>query len=129
MPANSERVAVSSIRLDPENPRLPEELQGGSQERILEYFYDNGALEELARSFIDNGFFEHEPLLVVRADDSLAALEGNRRLAALKILLAEPEAEALGAEFDLGEIPAGRIAELRDVPTFMIDNRDEVRKY
>ena len=42
-------------------PRLPERLHGGSQSEILDFLHRQGALEELAQSYLDNGFFVHEP--------------------------------------------------------------------
>src|SRR4051794_19709698 len=89
-----EDVAVSDLLLDPLNPRLPEDLQGSPQGELLRYLYEEAVLDELIQSFSDNGYFEHEPLIAYR-DRRLrgwVVLEGNRRLAALKILLREPEA-------------------------------------
>ncbi len=84
-------VEPGELRLDPENPRLPEEVIGESQSAILRYLFDNAVLDELATSYTNNGFFEHEPLMVARDDHHYVVLEGNRRLAALKILLQDEE--------------------------------------
>lgn len=124
---------VAELALDPNNPRLPEDLQGASQERLLEYLYENGSLDELARSFADNGYFQHEPLIV--AGDEIegfpfTTLEGNRRLATLKILLGLPP--ALGDDWDVGldePLSAERAAELASVPCYRVESREEVHKY
>src|SRR4051794_1303207 len=89
MPPERRDIAIEELILDAQNPRLPEELQGGAQGPVLRYLADNGAIGELVRSMADNGYFEHEPLIVTPADSKYIVLEGNRRLAALKILLSD----------------------------------------
>src|SRR5262249_55147402 len=90
----------AELLLDPQHPPLPENLQGGEQTELLRTLNEGGVPEEITRSLNDNGFFEHEPLIAYE-DDELEAyvvLEGNRRLAALKILLGAPEARDEGLE-------------------------------
>jgi hypothetical protein len=121
---------VSELKLDPQNPRLPEALQGALQSTILRHLFENDTLEEIAQSYIDNGFFPHEPLIVLEKPDKDGlhpVLEGNRRLAALKILLQAPEAE--GLEFAGIEITAAQAKALERVPCFTIPTRDEVHAY
>src|SRR5262249_7736539 len=81
--------AVDILSLDPQNPRLPEDLQGAAESKILRHLAENDALEEIAQSYVDNGFFPHEPIIILdkpERDGRHLVLEGNRRLAALKIL-------------------------------------------
>jgi hypothetical protein len=99
MPAAEDRkireIPVERLLLDPLNPRLPEGLVGrkrgaSAQAVLLDYFSTHGVLDELAASFVDNGFFATEPLIVTPEGapvGSFVVLEGNRRLAALQILL------------------------------------------
>jgi len=70
---------ISALRLDDKNPRLPPSIQGKSQSDILKYLFDKGSLEELAHSFVDNGFFPHEPLaiLAMRRMGSTSYLRGT----------------------------------------------------
>ncbi len=132
MPPVRKDVRVADLLLDADNPRLPEERQGVSQAALLRYLYDNSALDELVRSLADNGFFEHEPLITVAGPGrgKFTALEGNRRLAALKILLKAPEAEEEGIQAALEEEPSKeRLKELSEVPCYVVADRDEVHKY
>jgi hypothetical protein len=116
--------------LDPDNPRLPEELRGASQPQILEYLSDNAVLDELARSYLNNGFFQHEHLIVAPHNDSFVALEGNRRLAALKIVLQDDDAEEAELKFDLDDEPSEEVRQsLLELPVFVVPSRDDVRKY
>lgn len=122
--------AISSLKLDDQNPRLPPGLQGKSQSELLRYLFDKCALEELATSFIDNGFFPHEPLAILaepEEDGKHVVLEGNRRLAALMILLAVPEAADLS--FASIEHDPEALAALREVPCFPVVDRDAVHTF
>ncbi len=124
------RVRHEQLRLDPQNPRLPEEVQGKPQPEILSYLSGNGGLEELARSYINNGFFEHEHLIVTPDDSTYIVLEGNRRLAALKILLEDDDAQEADLKFALDEeLDPSRREKLLDLPVFVVESREEVRKY
>lgn len=120
---------IDSIELDPLNPRLPEELTGAKQPALLQYLFENGVLEELAQSFIDNGYFSHEPIVVVRSDKPgrFVALEGNRRLATLKILCGSEIAEGIG--FAGLEATSGQISELKEVPCYEVDSRESVYSF
>ena len=118
-----------NLILDEENPRLPERLHRSPQSEILTYLKQQGALEELAYSFRDNGFFPQEPLLVVRDGEEgpYTVVEGNRRLAALKILHGSPEAGDLG--FGGIDVPAERLEELREIPCVLIEDRNRIHAY
>src|SRR4051794_5785369 len=118
------RLPAAQLMLDEQNPRLPEELRGGSQPAILTYLYDNAVLEELARSYVNNGFFQHEHLVVAEQHDRYAVLEGNRRLAALKVLLGDDDAQDAELSFALeDELTPDRAAELtRPLPVFVVEN-------
>jgi len=85
------QVPISSLLLDPHNPRLPESLRGGEQTDlavVLEMGFDAFAV---AQSIADNGFFAAEPLIAIREEpDRYIVVEGNRRLTAL-LGLSHPE--------------------------------------
>jgi len=77
---------IADLRLDPENPRLPADKQGASQEDLavdLDLGYETLTVAE---SIATHGFFNSEPLIVVpdEAEEGVwIVVEGNRRLAAL----------------------------------------------
>ena len=131
-PAEPNRVSVSQLRLDPNNPRLPENVQGSSQPALLSYLEENDALGELAGSFLANGFFLNEPLVVLPADGEgiRTVVEGNRRLATLKILLQHEDALEAALAFDIDtEANADRLAGLEAVPVFEIAAPESLRAY
>lgn len=105
-------IPIDRLHLDPQNPRLPEEVQGSSPDVLLQHLAEHFDLEEIADPMAQNGYFDEEPLVVVpidlpqelipkigeaesptylkfleKADFTVA--EGNRRLATAKILLSE----------------------------------------
>lgn len=125
-----ELVEAARLELDPHNPRLPEGLQGQDEATLLTYLADNAVLDELMQSFADNGFFRHEPLIGVPSGDKVIVLEGNRRLAALKILTGAPEAIDQGLKPTLQDpLTADRRGELVAIPTYVVADRAEVHKY
>ncbi len=114
--------------LDDQNPRLPERLHGESQSEILAFLFRQAALEELAQSYLDNGFFQHEPLIVVpQGGERFAVVEGNRRLAALKILLGAPEANE--HQFIGMEPTDAQKSGLAVVPCFVVEDRSLVHPF
>lgn len=82
------KVPVERLRLDRANPRLDGEVAEASDERIIARLYRSAELDELLQSISANGYLDIEPLVVMRDgdDDGLIVLEGNRRLATLRLL-------------------------------------------
>jgi hypothetical protein len=130
-PPEFRTVPVGDIRLDERNPRLPEDiLEKPTQAKVLEYLSESAVLDELAISLLDNGYFVYEPLYVVKEKGAYVAIEGNRRLATLKILLHLPPADDSEIEFVLEEEPKKKqLDALREVPCFIARSRDELRSF
>lgn len=122
------KVPVENLRLDAENPRLDENLEAFSQADLMNVFYDNYVLNELAASYIANGFFPSEHLLAL---EDGTVLEGNRRLAALKFLLHDDDAREAGLpEYETDEeFTKADLDALKTVPVLYVDDREEVWAY
>jgi hypothetical protein len=89
MAIRTESVQIERLLFDPQNPRLPEDLQG-SQKRIFRYLVDDIGVEDLLNSMAASGVIECDPMIAREAeDDRFYIIEGNRRLAALKLLNGE----------------------------------------
>ena len=90
----TEKVRVERLRLDRRNPRLIGGDGNASDKAIIARLYAAAELDELLQSITANGYMDIEPLIVMEdpnaGSDELIVLEGNRRLAALR-LLREPE--------------------------------------
>lgn len=82
-----QHIEVSSLNFDPSNPRLPSSLDEATEEEILRWMCADGGILDLMRSIGEQGYFDGEPLLVTKSNESgYVVVEGNRRLAALKLL-------------------------------------------
>ena len=83
-----EYININSLKFDPENPRLPIKQRNASERKIIEWMLLDASLLELISSIGQNGFFHGEPLLVekIEGKDEYVVIEGNRRLAASKLL-------------------------------------------
>jgi hypothetical protein len=124
---------VAELLLDPENPRLPADLDTTDQHALLRIFDLHYNLDELADSMLERGFFSEEPLLTIPDDPGhRVVVEGNRRLAAVKLLL-EPESRAAVNRTEhwdrLAEAMAQRREELDPLPTFEYASREELLDY
>lgn len=126
-------VPVEELVLDPKNPRLPEAVQGRPQAEILAYLDEHDVLDELIESFVANGYFRNEPILVLPADTDgkRIVVEGNRRAsAAMRLLGSEVAREAdLVADGEVLGLTAERLRELSRIPAFELEDRDEVSRY
>lgn len=80
-------LSVNELDFDPSNPRFAIELASGPLDRLLDRMIRDERLQELMQSIGLQGYFDGEPLLVTRAENGrYHVVEGNRRLAALKLL-------------------------------------------
>lgn len=77
---------VTSLHLDSKNPRLGRETASFAPREIIQYLFEHDKAMELAISIATRGFFPNEPLLAIKENDKVVVVEGNRRLAALKVL-------------------------------------------
>ena len=82
-------IKTSDLAFDFKNPRLVEfDLTENSTEaEIIAVLWEAMDVRELALSIAASGFFQHEPLIVASEEGLNIVIEGNRRLAAVKILL------------------------------------------
>lgn len=93
-----EETPVDELFLDPKNPRLADTVHTGTQASILKVMEREFDLQPLIDSMYRSGFFWEEPLVAVReplaelkGKKVLHVIEGNRRLAALKMILSNPD--------------------------------------
>jgi len=121
-------VDPASLKLDTRNPRFA--AQGGSPSKekdIIQNLLETADLRELIDSLTANGYVDFEPLVVVDEGKGLTVIEGNRRVAAIK-LLRDPK---LAAELRV-EIPTltDKLAKtLEHARVIEVATRDEARQY
>jgi hypothetical protein len=128
--------SVDQLFLDPKNPRLGRHriAAGLNQENLLEVMR-TWTLEELAWSYLQSGgFWAHEALIVVmetlEGRERRVVVEGNRRLAALKLLqLAyhkKPVSSKWIAMIQDSQVPRNLFAR---VPYLLADSRNDVQAF
>src|SRR3954447_8458419 len=86
----SEDLPIEQLRLDPDNPRFVTDRDTTNLAEFLPWFNADADLLAVASSIAANGYHAAEPLLVAPRDDGderLVVVEGNRRFAAVLILL------------------------------------------
>ena len=114
----------SDLYFDPENPRLADRsFSAENQEEILRWLWRNKSVNELVDSILANSFWEHEELFATEEGDRWVVVEGNRRLAAVKIL-SDPELrKRLGIQ--LARDPSERVLDsIRSLPVIHATRED-----
>lgn len=126
------RFQTKDLLLDPENPRIIEFGLGANpkQSDILQALWDKMAVAEVAMSIAWNGYFEHEPLFIEEEGRKFVVIEGNRRLAAVKLLLDADLRRTVGATDlpDIDRIDPKRRLELQALPG-QLATRKELWRY
>ncbi|RJQ14141.1 MAG: hypothetical protein C4560_12785 [Nitrospiraceae bacterium] len=144
------KIEVDRLHLDAENPRLPESIQGQKEATILQELFEEFNLEEISDSISQNGYFDEEPLVAIplgltakllRKSESenydafihkkttqFTVVEGNRRLATIKILLDKGTQNSLGIR-SWPEISKEVREDISKLPVIVYPERKEVIPY
>lgn len=148
-------IAIDKLHLDPFNPRLNPELRGKNEKETLRSLKRHFGLDELAFSMSENGYFDEEPLIVIplnlpekfegkdhtesnedndyinfldSKDVKFTVVEGNRRLASVKILISDELRAELGIR-KWPQITAQRRYGLKHLPAIIYPERKGVLPY
>lgn len=97
---DEDRQRPADLKFDPFNPRMPL-MRFDSDADTVKFMIESHDVDELVRSILASGWLDYEPLIVQQGTNFV--LEGNRRLAALKLI----GLPALRAEvgYELPDIP------------------------
>ncbi len=133
MTMNIELVPWDNLRLDAQNPRLKSVISEPTQLDLLKTLYTEMSVDEIALSIAENGYFEEEPLFVVKdklekGRQTYVVIEGNRRLAAVEILCDDAIRKKIEAT-DLPEISAGAKKQLAKLPCVVYGGRRELWQF
>ncbi|MCY4674938.1 MAG: hypothetical protein OXD43_14460 [Bacteroidetes bacterium] len=100
---NTCNISPSDLYLDPTNPRIGfEEFSLSDQKKILRWLWRNNSVDELVDSILANCYWEHEELFATKEAGKFVVVEGNRRLAAVKIISDAHLREDLGINLEEG---------------------------
>lgn len=113
----------TTLHFDRQNPRSPDQ-DFTDDDAVLEHLAEWFDVGELVLAIAHSGWYDYEPLIVLDPDN--VVLEGNRRLAALRIL-ADPSLGArLGVPVPEEVVPAARPDRIR---VRRVSSRQEARAY
>ncbi len=133
-----ESATLDELFLDAKNPRLGRHNveKGLNQDDVLELMKD-WSLEELAVSFLESGFWPQEALIAVnepikaKGKPGLVIVEGNRRLAALKMIRRTHEGLETSSKWKtiLKGYHKAALSRLDRIPYILKPNRESVTAY
>lgn len=122
-------IDTSKLDFDPENPRFYRlNEQAGSDTAVVEEMLDDESVQDLMLSIGEQDYFPGEPLLVVKKGKSYIVVEGNRRLAAVKLLngeLKSPKKKEKSVQLILNEA----IHKPTKLPCLVYKKREDVLRY
>ena len=127
--AGYQHIDLDKLLLDATNPRLAELgiPKTASQFELLKALWDEMAVEEVAMSIAYSGYFEHEPLFVEdNGHGKYVVIEGNRRLAAVKLLVDASLRQKVKAT-RLPPIDATASKKLKTLPIILTTRKDSWR--
>ena len=124
-----EQISVDCLDLDARNPRLTDMDIGVSDEAIIAHLYRAEDLSELLQSIAANGYMDIEPFIVCRENGRLIVLEGNRRLAAVRLLrddgLSNKIYDATRTRIGVPIITKQRRDTLEKISVYRVANRED----
>ena len=124
-------VSVNKLFLDEQNPRLRSH-DAKTQGEILGVLVREMSVDEIALSIAANGYYATERLLVIDRDSgprgTFTVIEGNRRLAAVQVLLDGKKRRSAGAT-GLPRLTSARRRELQTLPVSIFPGREQLWPY
>ncbi|WP_265663877.1 ParB/Srx family N-terminal domain-containing protein [Verminephrobacter aporrectodeae] len=128
------KVSCDYLKLDHGNPRLVAISACPTDEKIIAQLYRGEELEELLQSIAANGYIDIEPLIVWLdpSDQKFTVLEGNRRLAAIRLFREPGLVQAIakdGLKISVPAISADKMESLSAVSVYSVPDRDAARSF
>src|SRR5258708_6071665 len=126
-PKQTGKVPTELLDFDPANPRLVEDgIKNPTESQIILALAEMADLSEVVQSIAANGYIDIEPIIAQRIGDRWRVLEGNRRLAAIRIL--QKPALAKGTGVSVPEISAENLKTLKEVTVYAVSSADQARE-
>ena len=129
---DTEDCPVGLLRLDRNNPRLQTgiELEIKNDSELISVLADIAALDELVTSICANRYLNLEPLIVMGDSNSgpFRVLEGNRRLAAIKLIQDPALAQELGIKVPT-PVQAQVLESIKVVRVYRVERVEDARAF
>jgi hypothetical protein len=125
--SNPSFIKTRDLHFDRLNPRLAEYgiTPATTDDEILKILWEAMDVRELVQSISASGYFPHEPIIVVQEAGKYVVIEGNRRLAAVMVLLSPNLAKDNG--WEVPKLSVDKLRDLRELPAIISDRRDSWR--
>ena len=122
-----QHLPVANLHFDRRNPRLAEYglSPDATDDEIIPILWEAVDVLELVQSIAASGYFSHEPLIVAVEDDLHIVIEGNRRLAAVKVLIDRTIANEQG--WEVPRLSRSANADLQELPVIISDREQSWR--
>lgn len=123
-------IETSLLDFDPENPRFYRLNNQHDVTVVVEEMLDDESVQDLMLSIGQKGYFPGEPLLVVgKPDGRFIVVEGNRRLAAVKLLNGQlvPPAKRANSVKDIRA--EAEVQPPKELPCLTYSQRRDVLRY
>lgn len=116
-------VAPGDLHFDRENPRFVD-IGFSDEIDIVRELYEQADVDELIQSILSASYIDFEPLIVLR--DGNIVLEGNRRLAALRLISDETLRKKLKINLPTIDNPKPLPEQVR---VLIVEHRDDARSF
>ncbi|WP_429134256.1 ParB N-terminal domain-containing protein [Aeromonas hydrophila] len=130
-PFKTQMISPSELILDAKNPRLyngKDFKDNADAHELVKALSDTADLDELIKSISENGYMSIEPLIVMEKGDKYVVLEGNRRLAAIKLLTEPGLAQKCRVVIPKSLDPTV-LSSLSEVAVYLVNNESEARSF
>lgn len=115
---------ITDLFLDPENIRLQFEVKSSQATLINDLFLNENAMQIL-KSIVTNGFFPDELPVVIKENGKFVVIDGNRRIAALKVII-RPEIVPSKESDIRGILKTAENPSIKEIEVTVAPDRDSV---
>ncbi len=130
-PKMIDKVSPDLLSLDPRNPRLyngKDFSENAETHELVKELANSADLEELIQSISENGYLSIEPLIIMPRKGKYIVLEGNRRLAAIK-LLKDPDLARKCRVVVPKKLKYNVEKSLEEVAVYLVESEDDARSF
>lgn len=122
------KVPTALLTFDTENPRFATDSVPSKRDAdIVAELIEGADIAELLQSIASNGYIDIEPLIVLPAGSKYVVLEGNRRLAAIRLLTDEELRKTCG--ITVPPMSKQLLKTLEEVTVYAVAKREEARDF
>ena len=128
-------IDTEQLIFDTNNPRLVGEhiTDSSSDYQIIKSLSEGADIAELVISILENTFVDFEPIVVVQADkNNYRVLEGNRRLAAIRLIEDQELAQQLETDINYSikrPVPEIVLKSIESIPAIIVDDEKDAQSY